>query len=36
VLRDVAIDAETLNWLGGHEIARECNVAAGAKQAQGP
>ena len=27
-LRDVAIDTETLNWLGGHEIAKECRTAA--------
>jgi hypothetical protein len=37
-LRDVAIDTETLNWLGGHEIAKECRAAAtaGDKQPQGP
>jgi hypothetical protein len=28
VLHDVAIDTETLNWLGGHEIGRACKIAA--------
>ena len=27
-LRDVVIDTETLNWLGGHEIAKACRAAA--------
>jgi hypothetical protein len=37
-LKGVAIDAETLNWLGGHELAQECRAAAAAeaKQPQGP
>jgi hypothetical protein len=26
--RDVTIDAETLHWLGGHEIAKECRAVA--------
>jgi hypothetical protein len=28
-LKDLAIDTETLNWLGGHEIAKECKAARG-------
>jgi hypothetical protein len=28
-LRDVAIDTETLHWLGGHEIAEACKAARG-------
>jgi hypothetical protein len=28
-LKDVAIDAETLHWLGGREIERECRAAGG-------
>jgi hypothetical protein len=27
-LEDFAIDTETLNWLGGHEIAKACRAAA--------
>jgi hypothetical protein len=27
-LRDVVVDTETLNWLGGREIARACKAAA--------
>jgi hypothetical protein len=32
----VAIDPETLHWLGGHEIAKACKAAVGQKQPQGP
>ena len=28
-LQNVVIDTETLNWLGGHELARACKVAVG-------
>ena len=34
-LRDVAIDTETLHWLGGHELAKACK-AADERQPQGP
>jgi hypothetical protein len=36
-LGDVAIDTETLNWLGGHEIVKACRAAAAeTKQPRGP
>jgi hypothetical protein len=36
-LEDVAIDTETLHWLGGHEIAKACrSAAAGQRQPRGP
>jgi hypothetical protein len=35
-LRGVAIDTETLHWLGGHELAKACKAAVVRKQPQGP